>query len=200
MKILFSILFSLYVLSIMSAQTASPKSFVVVELFASEGCSSCPPADQIFNEITANAHNQHLPIYTLSFQVDYWNYLGWKDPFSSPQFSERQYLYSQFLPGGVYTPEMIINGCEAFIGSDEKKANELIKHFLAQNPSNQIHLNLVQNGKSLVVNYTVDHLQDNVVINVALVERGLVSHVTAGENKGRTLNHDNVVRVFKIES
>ena len=91
-----------------SQATGGP--FAVVELFASEGCSSCPPADELLSAITTAARSQKKRIFTLSFQVDYWNYLGWQDPFSSPENSQRQQQYARFLPGGVYTPEMIING------------------------------------------------------------------------------------------
>jgi len=171
--------------------------FAVVELFASEGCSSCPPADELLSEITAAARSQNKRIYTLSFQVDYWNNLGWIDPFSSLQFTQRQQQYSGFLPGGVYTPEMIINGREAFVGSDAGKAKDYIDHYLGVSAGNDISLSLHQSGNDLKVDYNVARQESNSVINFALVERGLQSQVTAGENRGRTLNHDNVVREFK---
>ena len=171
--------------------------FAVVELFASEGCSSCPPADDLLRQITADAKSSGKNIYTLSFQVDYWNYLGWRDPFSSPQFSQRQQQYSNFLPGGVFTPEMIINGKEAFVGSDENKAKSTIDHYLNQSPKNNMTLSLNQSSGDLKIDYTVPQPDSNAVINFAIVERGLESHVTAGENSGSTLRHDNVVREFK---
>ena len=182
------------------AQQSSLKGepFVLVELFASEGCSSCPPADDLLRQMTAYARSSGKRIYTLSFQVDYWNNLGWTDPFSSPQFSQRQQQYSNFLPGGVYTPEMVINGKEAFVGSDEGKAKQYIDHYLSIPSENNITLDLDQSGNDLKINYTCTHQNDKSVLNFALVERGLESHVTAGENNGRTLEHDNVVREFKI--
>src|SRR5271170_3798627 len=176
---------------------AGSEPFAVVELFASEGCSDCPPADDLLRQITNDARSNGKRIYTLSFQVDYWNNLGWTDPFSSPVFSQRQQQYSGFLPGGVYTPEMIINGKEAFVGSDGGKAQNYIDHYLSVPSENNITLNLDQSGNELKVNYTVAQQDGNSVINFALVERGLVSHVTGGENGGSTLEHDNVVREFK---
>ena len=171
--------------------------FAVVELFASEGCSSCPPADDLLRQITASARSNNQRVYTLSFQVDYWNYLGWTDPFSKAVFSQRQQRYAGVLSGGVYTPEMIINGKEAFVGSDEDKAKQYIDHYLSVPSANNITLDLDQSGSDLKVNYTCARQNAGSVINFALVERGLESQVTAGENEGRMLRHDNVVRDFK---
>jgi len=176
---------------------AGGDSFAVVELFVSEGCSDCPPADEFLSKLTNYARSSNKRIYTLSFQVDYWNNSEWADPFSSPLFTQRQQQYANVLPGGVYIPEMIINGKEAFVGSDEGKAKQYIDHYLSNPPENNVTLNLDQSGNDLKVNYTVAHQNGNSVINFALVERGLVSQVTDGENGGRTLKHDNVVREFK---
>ena len=168
-----------------------------MELFVSEGCSDCPPADEFLSQLTNYARSNNKRIYTLSFQVDYWNNLGWTDPYSSPLFTQRQQQYASVLPGGVYTPEMIINGEEAFVGSDEGKAKQYIDHYLSIPPENNITLNFDLSGNDLKVNYTVAQQNGKFVVNFALVERGLVSQVTAGENGGRTLKHDNVVREFK---
>ena len=176
---------------------ANGEPFAIVELFVSEGCSDCPPADEFLSKLTNYARSNNKRIYTLSFQVDYWNNLGWADPFSSPLFTQRQQQYASVLPGGVYTPEMIINGKEAFVGSDEGKAKQYIDLYLSNPPENNITLNLDQSGSDLKVNYTVAQQKGKSVVNFALVERGLVSQVTAGENGGRTLKHDNVVREFK---
>jgi len=174
--------------------------FAVVELFASEGCSSCPPADDLLRQITADAKSSGKNIYTLSFQVDYWNYLGWSDPYSSALYSQRQQQYASVLPGGVYTPEMIVNGQEAFVGSEGSTASQAIEHYLSLQPENSISLKLDQTGDDLKIDYICAHLKQGSVVNFALVERGLVSHVTAGENEGRTLEHDNVVREFRTIS
>src|SRR3954452_5453128 len=93
------------------------KAFAVIELFTSEGCSSCPPADELVSRLLSeNKQN----IYILSFHVDYWNRLGWKDSFSDPAFSARQKQYANYLSlDGVYTPQIVVNGEHQFVGSDE---------------------------------------------------------------------------------
>ena len=155
MKTLFlSIILLMTAFNIAFAQADSSKPFAVVELFSSEGCSSCPPADALLRQITSYARDNHQRIYTLSFQVDYWNNLGWTDPFSSPQFSERQRQYAGVLSGGVYTPEMIVNGQEAFVGSDADKAKQSTDHYLTVQPDNDITLNLDQSGDDIKINYT----------------------------------------------
>ncbi len=173
------------------------KPFVVVELFASEGCSSCPPADDLLREITADAAQQNLPIYTLSFQVDYWNYLGWRDPYSSAKHTLRQQQYAAFIKGGVYTPEMIINGKEGFVGSDAQRARRSIQAALQQAPVNNIDISLEVTDGDIKVNYKLAEQAPDSSVLVALVQRDLVSQVTAGENEGRVLRHDNIVREFK---
>ena len=112
-------------------------------------------------------------------------------------YTQRQQQYATVLPGGVYTPEMIVNGQDAFVGSEAGTARQAIEHFLSLTPENKISFNLDQSGNDLKINYVCTHLSDRSVINFALVERGLTSHVHAGENEGRTLAHDNVVREFK---
>lgn len=198
MKNLFSIIIlSMFVSNMAWAQSESAKPFALVELFSSEGCSSCPPADDLLRSITSYARQNNQRVYTLSFQVDYWNYLGWQDPFSSARFSQRQQGYSSALQTGVYTPEMVINGRESFVGSNQEKAKENIDHYLNVQPDNSIDLTLDQSGNNLKIKYALGHQASHSVINFALVERGLVSNVTAGENNGRTLEHDNVVRKFQ---
>jgi len=92
----------------------------VVELFTSEGCSSCPPADRILSRLTAETQRDHRRIYTLSFHVDYWDRLGWRDPYSSSANSDRQRQYAELMKlQSVYTPQMIVNGRIEFVGSDQ---------------------------------------------------------------------------------
>jgi hypothetical protein len=173
--------------------------FAVVELFGSEGCSSCPPADHVLSELTYRARAQKERIFTLSFHVDYWNYLGWKDPFSSKQFTQRQYQYAESLKNtSVYTPQMIINGKEAFVGSNRSLANQLIEDALRIPASNSVHVELTSaDQQDIIVSYTCEHLNPATVIHFALVQDGLENKVTAGENSGHILKHDHVVRDFK---
>lgn len=98
---------------------ATPSSVAVVELFTSEGCSSCPPADSLLRQINLKQTNAGQLIVGISEHVTYWNNLGWKDPYSSPVFTDRQSVYaSRLSPEGSYTPQMVLNGRDQFVGSD----------------------------------------------------------------------------------
>ena len=109
-----------------SFKTSDNDSFVLVELFTSQGCSSCPKADKVLEEINTIYKNKN--VITLGFHIDYWDRLGWKDTFSKHLFTQRQYSYGQqFKNSSVYTPQMVINGKSAFVGSDKAKALRLIE-------------------------------------------------------------------------
>ncbi len=174
--------------------------FAVVELFTSEGCSSCPPADAHLSELVAQANKNDLPIFALAFHVDYWDYIGWKDPFADKTYSERQRKYAQaFSSTRIYTPQMIVNGRYEFVGSNRTRAKAYIQTALEQSPKVRIELELLESSPSNALNlsYRVSNAPDDAVLNVVLVERDLVTEVKRGENSGRTLRHDNVVRVFE---
>jgi hypothetical protein len=193
-------LLGLFLLLSLFAGDAWPKTspaVAVIELFASEGCSSCPPADDLLREITNRARQQGEPIYTLSFEVDYWDDLGWKDPFSSAEFTGRQQEYARVLNSSLYTPQMVINGFVAFVGSDARKAHQAIDQALRDPVTVALDISLkAQNKSSVEVVYRASGAISTARLQVALVERGLISHVKNGENAGRTLQHDNVVRYF----
>src|ERR1700730_14813133 len=123
--------------------TGPAKGFAVVELFTSEGCSSCPPADELVARIQKENNDQ--PVYILAFHVDYWNNLGWKDSFSSSAFSKRQNQYADWLNlRSVYTPQVILNGRKEFVGSDEGLLRNAIKAGLQKVSPAQVTLNDVQ--------------------------------------------------------
>src|SRR5208282_2701283 len=126
MKIMMALGLSLLSIFSYGAQPASP---VVVELFTSQGCSDCPAADALISGWGREefVRGRVLP---LSFDVDYWNYLGWKDVFSLPSYSSRQRRYASALGVGVYTPQMIVAGRSAFVGSDRTKAAQEAARFL----------------------------------------------------------------------
>lgn len=173
--------------------------FAVVELFTSEGCSSCPSADALLIELTEQAHKEGARIFPLGFHVDYWDYLGWKDRFSSGEYSGRQRQYAAALrTSSVYTPQMIVNGTYQFIGSNRAQAQQWIKESLKADSA--VNLSLEQKSEkpnSIIVHFKSSRAVDNAVINFALVERDLANSVSRGENSGRTLRHHNVVRAFK---
>jgi hypothetical protein len=175
--------------------------FAVLELFTSEGCSSCPPAEALLARIKQEAGDK--PVYLLSYHVDYWNRLGWKDIFSKAEFSQRQYQYSQQLSAQVYTPQLVINGRSECVGSDEDVVSEYIK--AALNSTTKIAVSLqgqVQDGK-MNISYQVSGNVDHSKLLIALVQKQAVSQVKRGENGGRTLTHVNIVhdlRVFGLKS
>jgi len=173
--------------------------FAVVELFTSEGCSSCPAADKLLINLTTKAREESKRIYTLSFHVDYWNYIGWVDPFSSSKFSNRQRNYARFLESSsVYTPQMIINGQQGFVGSSESSAKKFISQALEKRSFCHVSLNLKDNQEEEIeVAYEVSNVVKESTLNIALVERNISSQVTRGENAGKILKHDNVVRNLK---
>jgi hypothetical protein len=175
----------------------------VVELFTSEGCSSCPPADDLFRQMAAEARAQSKAVFFLSFHVDYWNELGWPDPFSSRVFTDRQYAYARvFGTQGAYTPQMVVGGRSGFVGSDAARARKSVEEALAASASVEVSLRAKAAGGAGVaeVSYAAAGAPKGAVLNVALVEDGIVVRVPRGENAGRTLSHDGVVRVFRTLS
>lgn len=190
----------LFWLLFFNKQGISQNHFAVVELFTSEGCYSCPPADKVLSEIIATARKNNQPIYAMSFHVDYWNRLGWKDPYSNFLFTNRQNNYSSALgEREVYTPQVFVNGKTSLVGSDKNKLLSKIDDEL-KNSSNII-LKLIKNNLSsadtLFINYESSKTDKNYNLCVSLVQRGITSKVGRGENGGKTLYHDNVVRHFE---
>ncbi len=170
----------------------------VVELFTSEGCSSCPPADRLASQIDKYYKSQDKPVYVLAFHVDYWDYIGWKDRFDKHEFSVRQSMYGKkFNLTSIYTPQMIVNGQTQFVGSNSEAAENAIKKALKTNAEYGISMDLSwANSGELSIKYSLTPKPDNDVIHFALVEKNLSTYVKRGENSGRKLEHDNVVREF----
>ena len=169
--------------------------FAVVELFTSEGCSSCPTAEKVLAEIG----NEHKPnVYVLEFHVDYWNHLGWKDVFSDHAYSLRQQQYTSLLHlNSAYTPQAIVNGKQEMVGSDKAALTAAIKNGLSRNNANQLHITAHASGNNVTVYYTLSDKKDQ-VLNVTIVQKATEMNVRSGENSGRTLKHTNVVRSFKV--
>jgi len=175
-------------------------SFAVVELFTSEGCSSCPPADALLAEIVKDAREHGRRIYPLAFHVDYWDRLGWRDPFADAAYSQRQQAYARAMrTEEIYTPQMIVNGSAAFVGSDRARSGKEIERAMGKSAGVKLTVTVKTGDKAsvLVVEYSLSKTPANALLNVAVVERGLHSDVQRGENQGRSLRHDNVVRAFQ---
>lgn len=174
--------------------------FAVVELFTSEGCSSCPPADALLEKIEKESQNK--PVYLLAYHVDYWDRLGWKDSFSSPIFSARQNQYADWLKlKTIYTPQIVVNGSKEFIGSEENTLRNSIKTALEKPSTTGLHLSLGKIANdNFAINYNTDQKTENSSLAIALVTGNATSQVLKGENKGRTLKHVQIVRQFEIFS
>jgi hypothetical protein len=170
--------------------------FALVELFTSQGCSSCPPADRLLGQY-ATGNNEH--IIAIAFHVDYWNRLGWKDPFSSAAYSDRQRAYSaSFNSETVYTPQTVINGSEEMVGSDAAKVAAAISRATAQQSKAGISIgDATAKDDVISFGYAVTGTYNNAVINAALVQRKVETAIRAGENRGVNLSNYNVVRDFK---
>lgn len=174
---------------------------VVVELFTSEGCSSCPPADALLKQLSEQQPVDGVQVVALEEHVDYWNHLGWSDPFSSNKFSERQSDYARtFGNDGVYTPQMIVDGKSEFVGSRSLSARETI-HKAAVLPKFEISLRPIAdaNPQEAALELRVENPdgvspRSGLELWVALTEKNLQSDVKGGENSGELLKHGPVVR------
>lgn len=182
-------------------QQAEP--FVILELFTSEGCADCPTAEVWLNELTKESIADKTYVYPLAFHVDYWNKLGWRDIFSDAAYSNRQRAYrAAFGNEVVYTPQMVVNGISEFAGSDRERTREEMEKAMRQTPDLYFHIEPDEAWNTLkyqVVDATGDVAASatDYLMNVAIVQRGLITEVKRGENDGRTLEHENVVRYFQ---
>jgi hypothetical protein len=180
-----------------SDQTSSdgPRQPVLVELFTSEGCSSCPPADKNLAFLDSQQPVPQAEIITLAFHVDYWDRLGWKDRFSSPLFSRRQEIYSQALKlDSSYTPQMIVDGESQFVGSDSGKA---AKEIAKAAGSAKAVVDITSEGDQVKVKVARAQKHGEATVYAAIAEDGVSTRVERGENSGKTLEHVSVVRELK---
>jgi hypothetical protein len=179
--------------------TAAARTPVVLELFTSEGCSSCPPADQLLADLDHTQPIKGVDLIVLSEHVDYWNRLGWSDPYSSELFSARQQKYATKLGvDDVYTPQAVVDGQLETVGSRAAKVTQAIGKAAAQvkiplaltatQASGKIQVHVQWNG--------AEKLHGHVAVYIALAQNEAQSHVRAGENSGRDLKHVAVVRTL----
>ena len=169
---------------------------VIVELFTSEGCSSCPPADALLSQYVKNSPVPGVEVIALGEHVDYWNHNGWADPFSSAQFSQRQSDYSNaFRLDSVYTPQIIVDGKAQLVGSDGDAAEAAIRR-AARLPHAQVSVAQAEGGRLAVHvgHLPASALNDPAEVYLAVTEDSLRSSVGGGENAGRHLSHSAVVR------
>jgi hypothetical protein len=177
---------------------------VLVELFTSEGCSDCPPADALLERLDRSQPVAGAQLVVLSEHVDYWNHIGWRDPYSSHAYSERQGAYAaRFGLSSVYTPQMVVDGNFEFIGSDESRAIAAGEKALqAQKVSMKLSGAHMESDGVVTVHLDAGRLPSpaarltNVLLAVA--DERDETHVTGGENGGRTLKHSAVLRSLKV--
>jgi hypothetical protein len=162
---------------------------MVVELFTSEGCSSCPPADALLGELA-----QRQYVLPLSFHVDYWDYIGWKDRFADPLYTRRQHAYAEAQGSSmVYTPQMIVAGAIDVVGSDRKAVEKALKVAYTRNTMYRIHVMREDDGR-VVVQFPDAQIGVPATVWLVTYQRSAESHVNAGENAGHDLMTYNVVR------
>ncbi len=206
-KFIFTFILFLNLISIGIAQTNENKKsypgIAVVELFTSQGDINSPPADDLLRDIVADASKNNKPIICLSMHVDFWNRFGWKDPFSSIMYTRRLTNYTSFLKEKeTFTPYIVVNGTKSVAGTDRKKVLSIIETEINQ------PISVFPEFTYSVFNDTLDVVYDthlksisgksgnNNYIYVSVVEKGLSTKVTKGDNEGKTLLNDNVCRIF----
>lgn len=173
--------------------------FAIVELFTSQGCSSCPPADKNLQYIVEQSQSRKQKVYALSFHVDYWNYIGWTDPFSLETATHRQRLYAGVHNSEqVYTPQMVVNGTTEFLGSSRDKSQRAIAAALKAKPTARVGLVGQRKDDSISVQWKTERAVGGDLLVVALVQQSGHRSVNAGENAGRKLSHANIVRDFQV--
>ena len=156
---------------------------VVLELFTSQGCSSCPPADALLGELSRQPR-----VIGLAWHVDYWNSLGWRDPYARREWTERQKTYARYLKGEVYTPALVVNGAAMTVGSDKDAVRRAIEQ--ATPPPLSVALRRVASGLEVEIDATTTPVNAMLV----LYDPEQTTQVGAGENHGRTLVEYRVVR------
>ncbi len=163
---------------------------VVVELYTSQGCSSCPPADEFLSELAGRDG-----VLALSFHVDYWNYIGWRDPYSDPKWTRRQHAYGQNLKKRyVYTPQMVIDGRTETVGSKRRQVDKLIARAW-DNPKLMIEVSHPdRDNLHIRIPGSAEYDGAPATVWLALYDASHETEIKAGENKGETITNANVVR------
>ena len=178
-----------------------PRVPVLVELFTSEGCSSCPSADDLLRRLVQEQPVAGVEIIALSEHVDYWDHQGWKDPFSSSRFTARQDQYAPHFDGnGMYTPQAVVDGRFQMVGSDGPKLRDaILSAAKAPKALVQVRAHMAGSGRLAVTADVRDVPPDqrgDLDVMLAVIEHGLTVDVKRGENASRRLQHDAVVRTL----
>jgi hypothetical protein len=206
MKYLVSLLILFLFLGTYSFQTAAQSGGrvpVIVELFTSEGCSTCPPADKYLQRLIQEQPFPDVEIIAMSEHVDYWNGPEWVDKFSSSQFNDRQKYYAEFFKRtSIFTPQLVVDGTLEITG---KNATQVLSE-IGKTQKVEVSLKIKKvNADSVLLSIGIGHLRtipnaDKVTAFVAVAENKLASNVSGGENNGRKMEHTAVVRYLKALS
>ena len=177
---------------LVTSEVESYEPIVVLELFTSQGCSSCPSADRLLQK-AKEAYKKE--VFALSYHVDYWNYIGWNDPFSKAVYAEKQQKYNvKFKNDTNYTPQLVVNGREHFVGSNFRKMQSSIDTYIEKKSTNNIAFKDVNaHQEKISFSYEIQGSLKNRKIRtlIAIDERSTI--VNRGENKNRTLTNSNIV-------
>jgi len=183
---------SLGLLAILSpVESIAAERPVVVELFTSQGCSSCPPANAYLNELSKGRRD----VLALAFHVTYWDRLGWKDPFSMEAATDRQAVYGRRFGDGSYTPEIVVDGAASAVGSDRGQVGSAIEN-AKSNGRTAAAVNVTRNGEQVSIEIGAGSGQGRILLIGFDHEHTTAIH--RGENSGATLTEANVVRSIRV--
>jgi len=172
---------------------------VLAELFTSEGCNSCPPADHLLEELLQEQPIDGVQVVVLSEHVTYWDHQGWKDPFGAQQFTARQQQYGlRFNLDSIYTPQLVIDGATEFVGSDRRSIERALRS-AARQVKPALALSATESNGTLTMAASGPGLaaEDDAELWLAVTEDGLAVDVKRGENANKTLKHSGVVRFLR---
>lgn len=183
------------IVMLLTAVLATPETArvpVLLELFTSEGCSSCPPADRLLESLDRQPV-AGVNLIVLSEHVDYWNYLGWKDPYSSAVYSDRQHNYADRLGAEVYTPQLIVDGATSALGSDQGEVTQAISR-AAKEAKIPVSMSAAKSGTGATVHVDANSRGKSADLYVVIAADRARSQVLRGENGGHMLTHVAVVQ------
>jgi hypothetical protein len=184
------------ILVVSAAQLGMAQQTVVVELFTSEGCSSCPPADALLTQLSKQRNTTKTELILLGEHVEYWNGQGWNDRFSAPSFTQRQYEYARhFHLASAYTPQMVIDGHLQTVGGNAPALQRMIAESARTPKSAAVSLNFVATDKLQVTVMDASNTRPRILL--AVTEDNLTTKIGGGENDGRVLVHNAVVRELR---
>jgi hypothetical protein len=190
---------SLVAAAIFASPASNARVPVLLELFTSEGCSSCPPADSLLEALDRQPVAD-ADLIVMSEHVDYWNYLGWSDPNSSPVFSARQQKYAARLGTSVYTPQLVLDGHLQATGSDQQEVTAAIARAVRETKL-PVSVRAQRTGSGGTVHVDANSSGKSADLYIAIAADHMSSHVLRGENGGKTLTHvavaESIIRVGK---